>query len=328
MFGGTALSRNKEWTQATIDFSMDGFIAAQSLKKYPEWFKPMAARFLVPAMHKVKSYSVTAERAVIPILTERASRGNDSNIIDNDLLSWMTEDAQGGEQDFRFLADNLLKVSFPAIHTSAAATVQLLYDLCAMPEYIEPLCNEVQDNLDVTGSCISGRQGFQNLVKLDSIMKESQRFNPLLLITFERIITKDFPLSDGLVIPKGTTIGIPAHAISKDPSIFPEPDKFNGFRFVDAAFSHTSIQHTEKPTYTGSAAWSAANPESMAFGYGRHACPGRFFASAEIKAIMAYILVNYDFKYPQDKQDRPPRLIFETQNLPNPAGRVLFRRRV
>lgn len=67
--------------------------------------------------------------------------------------------------------------------------------------------------------------------------------------------------------------------------------------------------------------------ESMAFGYGRHACPGRFFASAEIKAIMVYLPMNYDFKFPDDRTERPPSLIFETQNSPNHMGRILFKRR-
>lgn len=95
----------------------------------------------------------------------------------------MAEDAKGDEKDLAFLASILLKVSFAAIHTSAAAPTQLLYDLCDMPEYIEPLRREIDQNLDENG--FLGRQGFQGLTKLDSIMKESQQFNPLLLSKFE-----------------------------------------------------------------------------------------------------------------------------------------------
>lgn len=219
-------------------------------------------------------------------------------------------------------------MSFAAIHTSAAAPSQLLYDLCAMPEYIEPIRQEIDQNLTEEG--FISRQGFQEMVKLDSIMKESQRFNPLLLITFERVVTKDYALSDGFVIPANTTIGVPAHAISMDPKIFPEPEIFKGFRFTEAA----SNVHTGPENKAPSAAFAAAHPSSMSFGYGRHACPGRFFASAEIKAIMVYLLRNYDFKFPPPSQaekslgeQRPKSLIFETQNLPNPGGRILFKRR-
>ncbi|KAJ6195890.1 cytochrome P450 [Bipolaris maydis] len=318
MFGGTTLSRNKQWIQSSIDFATDGFIGAQALKKYPEFLKPLVAHF-VPAIQNIKSHYAAAEKAAIPLLKERAANGTAAP----DLLYWMAEDAKGEEKDLAFLAGILLKVSFAAIHTSAAAPTQLLYDLCDMPEYIEPLRREIDQNVD--GNGLLDRQGFQALTKLDSIMKESQRFNPLLLITFERVITVDYTLPDGVKIPAHTTIGVPAHAISMDPEIFPEPEKFKGFRFDESASKTSPDSLSEKAK--SSVAFAAANHASMAFGYGRHACPGRFFASAEIKAIMVYLLKNYDFKFPDDQAGRPSSLIFETQNLPNPAGRVMFKRR-
>ena len=48
-----------------------------------------------------------------------------------------------------------------------------------MPEYVEPLRKEVESVLDPDGNI--DKKSFGQLVKLDSIMKESQRFNPLLL---------------------------------------------------------------------------------------------------------------------------------------------------
>ena len=91
----------------------------------------------------------------------------------------MADQAQGSEKDKKFIAGILLKVSFAAIHTSAAAPSQLIFDLCAMPEYIEPLRREMETAMTPDG--VIDKQGFVKLVKLDSIMKESQRFNPLLL---------------------------------------------------------------------------------------------------------------------------------------------------
>jgi cytochrome P450 len=85
-------------------------------------------------------------------------------------------------------------------------------------------------------------------------------------VTFERIIHEDLTLSNGFTIPKNTTIGVPTHAISMDPKIYPNPDKFDGFRFAKL--------RQEDPTMEGKAQYVASNPNSMAFGYGRHACPG------------------------------------------------------
>jgi hypothetical protein len=102
----------------------------------------------------------------------------------------MVEDAKGDEKDLAFLASILLKVSFAAIHTSATAPTQLLYDLCDMPEHIEPLRREIDQNLD--GNGLLGRQG---LTKSNSIMKENLLFNPLLLSKFEICDTQRLPKS-------------------------------------------------------------------------------------------------------------------------------------
>jgi len=85
------------------------------------------------------------------------------------------------------------------------------------------------------------------------------------IVTFERVITEDWKLSDGFVIPANTTIGVPTQAISMDPEIYEEPEKFDGFRF-------TKLR--EDPAIAGKANYASSNPVSMNFGFGRHACPG------------------------------------------------------
>lgn len=269
----------------------------------------------------------------------------------------MSEQAVGSERDKRFIAGILLKVSFAAIHTSAAAPSQLLFDLCERPEYVPLLRTEIAEHLGSDGEI--PKQAFNKLVKLDSIMKESQRFNPLLLseffpsplfpsfrlpnlfalpffsvspnlffdadrgpcpktVTFERVVHTDYPLSDGTVIPAHTTVGIPTQAISMDPDLYPDPTTFDGFRFEKL--------RTERPDLAGKAAYASSNPTSMAFGYGRHACPGRFFAANEIKAIMVYLLEHYEFKF-REGEGRPESMLFETQFLPNHAAKLMFRER-
>ncbi|EKG13641.1 Cytochrome P450 [Macrophomina phaseolina MS6] len=339
MFGGTELSRNREWVQTSIEFAHDSFVAAQTLKKYPDWLKPLVARFL-PAIRSIHLRYRAAERAAVPLLEARAKNGESAF----DLLYWMKEQGIDDEKDHRFLAGILLIVSFAAIHTSAAAPSQLIYDLCEHPEYIEPLREEARKAMDEHGKIT--KKGFMQLPLLDSIMKESQRFNPLLLskfypprnalarsyimppstsltawinkVTFERIVTKDWPLSNGFIIPANTQIGLPTNAIGMDPELYPDPETFDPWRF--------SKLRESDPAMEGKAQYVSSNSASLAFGYGQHACPGRFFAAQEIKAIMVYLLNNYDMKF-LPGQSRPPSLQFETQFMPDPQAKVLFKRR-
>ncbi|KAG5661266.1 hypothetical protein KAF25_005388 [Fusarium avenaceum] len=311
MFGGTTLSHNEKWLEASINFALDGFTGAQKLKRYPEFMKPFVARYL-PDIRRIASYYAVAEEAAIPLLQSRQRTGEKAV----DLLYWMADQAQGDERDLKFLAGILLKVSFAAIHTSAAAPSQLIFDLCAHPEVIEPLRHELNSVCGPDGRI--DKSGFHKMVKMDSVMKESQRFNPLLLITFERIVHAPFTLSSGFTIPANTTIGIPTQAVTMDPSLYPNPDKFDAFRF--------STVRAAQPELDGRSQYVASNTSSMSFGYGRHACPGRFFAAQEIKAIMSFILREYDMRFSQG-QTRPESVPVETQFLPNMTATVEFKRR-
>ncbi|KAI0839477.1 cytochrome P450 [Hypoxylon sp. FL0890] len=313
MFGGPELSRNSSWVAASIAFAIDGYIGAQKLKKYPEFLKPIAAR-LIPEVRILAKYYQEAEKAALPMLAERARTGERPK----DLLAWMQDAAVDEETDPRFIAGILLKISFAAIHTTAAANSQLIFDLCAHPELISLVRDEFDRVANEDGKI--SKKGFFQMHIMDSIMKESQRFNPLLLITFERIITEDWRLSDGFVIPAHTNIGVPAQAIAMDPKLYPDPETFDGLRFAKLR------ETTHDPATKGKAQFVAANPQSMAFGYGRHACPGRFFAGDEIKAITMYLLNNYDIKFAEG-QTRPQSLEVETQFLPDHAATILCKKR-
>lgn len=104
-----------------------------------------------------------------------------------------------------------------------------------------------------------------------------------------------------------------------DPDIYTDPEKFDGFRFAKLRSSNDAS--------TARLQYAASNLDSMAFGYGRHACPGRFFASNEIKMIMVYLLTNYDFKFPEGVTERPESFTAETQFLPNHTAKISLKGR-
>jgi len=53
--------------------------------------------------------------------------------------------------------------------------------------------------------------------------------------------------------------------------------------------------------------------------------PGRFFTEMELKAILCYLLLNYDLK--TEDGSRPPNEDRGVGALPNPNARVLIRRK-
>ncbi|PVH90260.1 cytochrome P450, partial [Periconia macrospinosa] len=163
------------------------------------------------------------------------------------------------------------------------------------------------------------KASLSKLVKMDSFMKESQRFNPLFTVTFGRVVSKDLPLHDGVVIPAGNIIGVPSHAIANDPSVCKDPEHFDGFRWI--------MPEDSNPDTPSLPSFVTTNPHNLAWGYGKHACSGRFFANFEIKMVMAHILMNYDMKFEEGRVERPKNIPFELQNAPDPSIKVLLKRR-
>ena len=57
-----------------------------------------------------------------------------------------------------------------------------------------------------------------------------------------------------------------------------------------------------------------------------HDSPGRFFAASELKALLAFLVINYDFKL-ADGEARPSTFYFADAVIPNPSAKLLFRKR-
>lgn len=183
MFGGKALASNASWLDATQGFAMDGFVGAQKLKQYPEFAKPLVAPF-IPELRRIPKHHEAVRKAVKDILDARGYDpkkpvGQRTTSKPDDFLQWMIDDAQPGEESPEFIAEILLKISFAALHTSAASPMQLVCDLCEHPEFIQPLRDEIEQVM--VEHPILDKRAFSKMRKLDSFMKESLRFNPLLL---------------------------------------------------------------------------------------------------------------------------------------------------
>ena len=176
MFGGPQLSHNEEWVRSTINFASDVFIGTQKITKLPQILRPVA-RYFMAELREIEKHHSIARRVIFPILQEREAQPNKPS----DFLQWMSDSAVGPEKDKAFIASTQLMFNFAAIPKSVALCTQLLYDLCAMPQYIDPLQEEIEASLAEYGTFTT--HSLLLLKKMDSFIKESQRLNPLNLST-------------------------------------------------------------------------------------------------------------------------------------------------
>ena len=128
---------------------------------------------------------------------------------------------------------------------------------------------------------------------------------------------KPIQLSNGFNIPAGTIVQCNTNILDETPPEWGDPHAFDGFRVYKLR---------SKPEDANKFRFASSTYDSMQWGYGKDACPGRFFASNEIKIIMAYILSHYDIKFGSDVEGRPKNITFEVNVLADPTKMVLFKK--
>lgn len=131
-----------------------------------------------------------------------------------------------------------------------------------------------------------------------------------------RVAQEDVRLSDGTLIPKGASLGIPVTALT-DEQYHQDPLKFDGHRFYNLR-----MQPGNETKYQ----FVTTSNDHISFGHGKHACPGRFFASNEIKIALVQILTTFDLRFPPG-MGRPKPLENGASVSPDPRGLIEYRRR-
>lgn len=181
VFVGPELNRDEQWVQANIDFTLDLFRGGEQVKKLPYYLRTPAIKLgLLNKVNSVHSIERYAMRHLIPILKQRMKQQpKEDSAKPRDMMQWMMEHGR----DFKppltleFQAKTQLVLGMSAIHASSIATINLIYDLVARPDYMKPLREEVDQIWEETNGVLD-KKAMSKLNKLDSFLKESQRLNP------------------------------------------------------------------------------------------------------------------------------------------------------
>ncbi|KAL0578544.1 hypothetical protein V5O48_003445 [Marasmius crinis-equi] len=284
-FLGLPICRDPDFIDLNVNYTMQVVLSAQFIGLFPQFLKPIVGNLLTPLRSSLKR----AKRHLVPVIQERFDKEKEFGTADwpgkpNDMLSWLLAVATGDRRTMHDLVLKIMLVNFGAIHTTSMTLTNALNYLTLYPEYIPDLREEIESITDEYGWT---KLAMGRMRKLDSFLKETQRHNPAGCFGVERKVLKDFTFSDGATVPAGTNVGIPVMAIQRDDAYFPDADKFIGFRFADMREGEGEVTKHQMVTPTS---------DFFIFGQGRHACPGRFFAVNELKALVAHILLTYDIK--------------------------------
>lgn len=183
---GTEICRDARWTNAVLGYAQSVFISAVLLKLTPGFLLPVAFA-LSPFTYQIYYYRRQIRQLAKSAIRQRMDSKH------QDPVKWKAKMKGKGEEltTMDFLVDvaspettedeitaGLTAIAFGATHTTSAHVTNCLLNLAVdFDTWGPPLRDEVENLLGDDLDNITNAQ-LSKMWKLDSFMKETQRFNP------------------------------------------------------------------------------------------------------------------------------------------------------
>jgi cytochrome P450 len=162
------------------------------------------------------------------------------------------------------IEEEIMGITFAGSGTTSNTLAFLIYAL-AKPDgqiYQEQLRKELLQHPD-------GYHAIKDLPYLNAIIKETLRLYPTIPSTLPRVLDSDQTIS-GMILPKGTVVGMQNFVHHRDPAVFPSPDQFLPQRWL------TESSKTSEASLTP-------------FSLGEHNCIGQNLAKVELCLAVSHI---------------------------------------
>jgi cytochrome P450 len=181
IFLGEEISHNDEWVDVSVNYVIDAFEAMRELRGWPSVLRPLVHWFM-PTTQKLRKHMESA-RSIIANELERRDLIRAGKLPEDDpprirdALDWFKETAEANNVTNFNISRAQVGLSLAAIHTTSNLLTNIMYDLAAYPEYIQPLRDEICAVAAEDG--VLKKTSLLKLKLMDSVMKESQRMHPL-----------------------------------------------------------------------------------------------------------------------------------------------------
>ncbi|ETS78132.1 hypothetical protein PFICI_10194 [Pestalotiopsis fici W106-1] len=319
VFLGDEGARSQSWLQITTEYTKTAYIAAYILRLWPPVLRPLV-HWVLPPCRKLRGQVAQARRIIVKIIEQRRKIGEISKAARepiaqyNDTIAWFEQDSLEKDSQYDPVVAQLIFAQ-AAIETTADLLTQVILDIAKNPDLFEQLRSEVNREIDKGGWT---KSSLHNMKLLDSVLKESQRLKPLAMTSMHRLVLEDVVLSDGLVLPKGGVIAVSGDRMWST-AVYEDPDCFQGDRFYKTRM--------EGGTLGNQAYFVSTGIDHLAFGYGKHACAGRFFVAHEVKIAMSHMLLNYDWRIASHSSSDANPVQFGLTMMANSKAQISIRSR-
>ena len=227
-------------------------------------FTPRTHHPLVPSWRRFLRVRAAFDAFVTRCIERRREAGEGTDIVSM-LLAARTEDGAGLEDGE--IGDHLLALLVAGQETTAIAISWMIYLVFKHPEVLAKVRAELDTAPDGEPETTA------KLPYLSAVWDETLRLEPILSDVIRTVAT---PLRIGdHLLPVGSNVGVAIDVIHRDPTLYPEPERFRPERFLERRMN--AFEH-------------------LPFGGGHRRCIGAAFAEYEGKLVFASLVSRFDFE--------------------------------
>ncbi|KAM0543730.1 hypothetical protein ACHAPJ_012179 [Fusarium lateritium] len=233
-----------------------------------------------------------------------------------DILQWIIEASAAtgdpAQLEPHRIGHRMMILNFNLVQGGSIPFSTVLSDICN-GQHAAPTFSRLREEAEtvLSSTQIWDRATITKLTLADSAIRESMRWSDFGLFALpRRVNSHGITLDNDIYVPPGVHIEIPMHSIHMDDAFHADAGTFKPFRFADGT----------------SAARSAVTLDEsfLGFGYGRNACPGRFFGTHVMKVVLAYLVTNYDVQFGDGE---PPMKNIWEYRIPSESTTIRIKRR-
>lgn len=218
----------------------------------------------------------------------------------DDFLQWMIPKCskEGPEQmEPGKLANRLLTLNVMFVIGMAYVFAHCVLDVYNSPErdaFVKDMEAECREVSAAYGG-LSTKEAVDRLHHVDSAIRESMRVSNISVTALARDVTAPhLDLGNGIRVPRGVRVVFPTQSIHQDPENYEDPMRFDALRFSRGYKERQNTADAADGQAPGQVSCTTITPSFVAFGYGKHSCPGRWFSAQTMKQALACALLNYD----------------------------------
>lgn len=345
MFVGETLCRQPEYLKILSNFTNSIIRGTSIIPLFPAFSRPILGHIItLPNRY----YWRQAKKYTVPLIVERKQnmlrKAQDPDFKyepPNDYITWhirtAMEEGRTVELETDMFSRYLMPINFAAIHTTSFTMTSFLFDVFGSDPakgYVESLREEVERVFRKNDGQWN-KTSLGKLYRLDSALRESMRFSPFMTRGVQRKIIAPQGITDpedGFTIPQGGFVSTDVWSMFHDSDVYPNADVFDPFRFsrpqeeAEKRIAAGEKLNDKEVLKLKQQMMVATSENFLPFGHGKHACPGRFFVSNEIKMFIAYMLMNYEIEH--FAGGRPKNHWFGQAVIPSPKTALRVKRRV